>query len=142
MQIIPSSLLLLAALFIIPESPRFLVAKNRQVEARKVLSFVRHLPQEDEYINSEIADFERAHQAQLRAKASSKGRFGLVRELAWKGNRNRVLIGIGLMFGQNLTGINGVNFYTATIFRSIGFQSTNAVLLASGKYMLLSSLGR
>ncbi|RDW68273.1 hypothetical protein BP5796_08930 [Coleophoma crateriformis] len=140
MQLVPSSLLLMAALFIIPESPRFLVNKNKQAEARKVLSFVRHLPQEHEYINSEIADFETAHQNQLRAKASSKGHFGLVRELAWKGNRNRVLIGIGLMVFQNLTGINGVNFYTATIFRSIGFQGTNAVLLASGMFAVVKTI--
>lgn len=31
----------------------------------------------------------------------------LSRELGWKGNRNRVIIGVGLMAGQNLTGING-----------------------------------
>ncbi len=60
------------------------------------------------------------------------GRFQLWRELLWKGNRQRVLIALGLMFGQNMTGIGGINFYTPTIFRSIGFDGTKADLLASG----------
>jgi hypothetical protein len=68
-----------------------------------------------------------------------RSRFGLdlFRELWWKGNRERVVIGLGLMFGQNMTGIQGVNFYTPTIFESIGFGGTKVVLLASGSYPFL-----
>ena len=44
-----------------------------------------------------------------------------------------MLIGVALMIGQNFTGINGVNFYTPTIFKSIGFSGTKVVLLASGE---------
>ena len=40
-------------------------------------------------------------------KGAARRFAGLVRELGWKGNRIRVLIGVGLMAGQNLTGING-----------------------------------
>lgn len=38
------------------------------------------------------------------------------------------------MFGQNMTGIQGVNFYTPTIFETIGFGGTKVVLLASGEF--------
>lgn len=33
-----------------------------------------------------------------------------------------------------MSGINGVNFYTPSIFESIGFQGTTFLLLASGTY--------
>lgn len=40
-------------------------------------------------------------------KGACKRFVGLCRELGWKGNRRRVALGVGLMAGQNLTGING-----------------------------------
>lgn len=135
MQMVPASLLFLSAIFILPESPRFLVKKGNKAKARKVLSYVRHLSGEHEYINEEMDDIEFAIQTQSRpTEHSSTGRLGLFKELWWKGNRSRVLIGLGLMFGQNLTGIQGVNFYTPLIFKSIGFDGTKVVLLASGMY--------
>jgi hypothetical protein len=135
MQMVPSALLFLSAIFILPESPRFLIKKGNKVKARKVLSYVRHLSTEHEYINDEMDEIEFAIQLQERPTSrSSTGRFGLFKELLWKGNLRRVLIASCLMFGQNLTGIQGVNFYTPTIFRSIGFDGTKVVLLASGKF--------
>jgi MFS family permease len=135
MQIIPSSLLIIAALLILPESPRFLVKKGKLAQARKVLSFVRHLEPDHEYVNLEMEEIVEAIQRQdavIPIPGQKKSRLGLFRELWWKGNRTRVFIGLGLMFGQNLTGINGMNFYTPEIFRSIGFSGTKLVLLASG----------
>ena len=135
---VPSSLLVLAALFFLPESPRFLVKKGDKIQARKVLGYVRNLEIGHQYINVEMQEIEDANLRQENPSPRTKrGRFGLVGELWWKGNRRRVLIGLGLMFGQNLTGIGGINFYTPTIFRSIGFDGTKVVLLASGSFPLL-----
>lgn len=179
MQMVPSALLVLAALLILPESPRFLVKKGNKVQARKVLGYVRNLEIGHAYINAEMEEIEDAIRRQESESPRSKpGRFGLVRELWWKGNRRRVIIGLGLMLGQNMTGksnslllpipdyfqsleqypsfsesfslfrilfrrsnpdslttgINGINFYTPTIFRSIGFDGTKVVLLASGSF--------
>ncbi|TVY42528.1 putative quinate permease, partial [Lachnellula subtilissima] len=140
-QIIPSTLLFFAALFILPESPRFLVMKGKVVEARKVLAFVRHLSVEHEYINTEMDEIQEAIQRQSEPLTShTPSKLGIFRELWWKGNRNRMFIGLGLMAGQNLTGINGVNFYTPTIFKSIGFSGTKVVLLASGMYAVVKSI--
>jgi MFS family permease len=140
MQMVPSSLLVFAALFILPESPRFLVKKGHKIQARKVLGYVRNLEIGHEYINAEIEEIEDAIRRQEIASPRSKpGFLGLMRELCWKGNRRRIVIGMGLMFGQNLTGIGGVNFYTPTIFKSIGFDGTELVLLASGLLFFLSS---
>jgi hypothetical protein len=135
MQMVPSFLLFVSAIFILPESPRFLVTKGRDDQARKVLAYVRHLSAGHAYINGEMEDIKGAIENQARPMArSGKGRLGLFKELWWVGNRKRMLIGLGLMFGQNLTGINGVNFYTPVIFTSIGFDGTKVVLLASGQF--------
>ncbi|KAL5318406.1 hypothetical protein ACEPPN_013466 [Leptodophora sp. 'Broadleaf-Isolate-01'] len=161
MQLIPSSLLILASLLFLPESPRFLIKKGRADKARKVLAYIRHLPCEHEYVNLEVEEIEEAIRREENPNLnpnshsnpdtdpvaggaggdrSKKGKWGLVGELWWKGNRGRVLIGICLMIGQNFTGINGVNFYTPTIFKSIGFSGTKVVLLASGMYAAVKTI--
>ena len=48
MQIVPSALLILAALFILPESPRLLIKQGRKLQARKNLAWVRKLDPSDE----------------------------------------------------------------------------------------------
>jgi MFS family permease len=144
MQIIPSALLIIAAIFILPESPRFLVKKGKKTQARKNLAWVRKLSSEHELVNREMEEIEEAIRMQDTPPPTvvhrhSGGKLGLFKELWWKGNRERVLIGLGLMFGQNLTGIQGLNFYTPTVFRSIGFDGTKVVLLASGAFPALNS---
>lgn len=132
MQMVPSTLLLLAATFLLPESPRYLISIGKTAKARASLARVRHLSEEHEYISYEIDAIEDALEREKRS-TGSKGYLALGKELAWKGNRNRVIIGVGLMIGQNLTGINGVNFYTPSIFKAVGFSGGNEILLASGK---------
>ncbi len=132
MQIVPSALLVIAAMTILPESPRFLVQHGRADKARKVLSMVRHLDGNDDYINMEMEEIEDAIRKQ--DEGGVGGVMGLWKELWWRGNRQRVIIGLCLMFGQNLTGIQGMNFYTPTVFKAIGFGGTKVVLLASGMF--------
>jgi MFS family permease len=133
MQMIPSLLLFLVATFVLPESPRFLAKRGKKAQALKTLAFIRHLPAEHEDIQGELQGIQDAIERQELSTVAAS-RFGLIKELGWKGNRNRVAIGLLLMFGQNLTGINAINFYTPTIFKSIGFTGTEILLLASGKY--------
>jgi len=112
MQMIPSSLLILAAIFILPESPRLLVKRGNNALARKNLAWVRSLPQDHPLMNRELEDIEEAIRMQETPPESvvhkhGGGKLGLFKELWWKGNRERVLISLGLMFGQNMTGIQG-----------------------------------
>jgi hypothetical protein len=109
---VPSPLLILAAIFILPESPRLLVKKGNKLQARKNLAWVRKLDPDHELVNREMQEIEDAIRMQNTPPPSvvhrhSGGKLGLFKELCWKGNRERVLIALGLMFGQNLTGIQG-----------------------------------
>jgi sugar transport protein len=110
MQIVPSALLILAALFILPESPRLLIKQGRKLQARKNLAWVRKLDPSDEVVNREMEEIEEAIRMQDTPPLTvihkhGGGKLGLLKELWWKGNRERVLIALGLMVGQNLTGI-------------------------------------
>lgn len=112
MQIIPSSLLFLAALFVLPESPRYLLSKGETERASKVLAWVRDAPEDDVILMQELREISEAIEMQNAVKAeqgagkNALGRFlGLFKELLWKGNRRRFAIGIGLMVGQNATGM-------------------------------------
>jgi MFS family permease len=115
MQIVPSALLILAALFILPESPRLLIKQGRKPQARKNLAWVRKLDPSDEVVNREMEEIEEAIRMQDMPPLTvvhkhGGGKLGLLKELWWKGNRERVLIALGLMVGQNLTGIQ-VGFF-------------------------------
>jgi hypothetical protein len=98
------------ALFILPESPRLLIKQGRKLQARKNLAWARKLDPSDEVVSREMEEIVEAIKMQDMPPLTvvhkfGGGELGLLKELWWKGNRERVLIALGLMVGQNLTGI-------------------------------------
>lgn len=142
MQIIPAGLLLIAVVFILPESPLFLIQRGEIDKARTILSSIRNLPAEHTYISEEIALVTSSLPEQPSArKINTVLPLHLFRELFWRGNFNRLVIGCLLMVGANTSGINGVNFYSPSIFRLIGFTSVNFLLMLSGFFAISKTLG-
>ncbi|KFZ00732.1 hypothetical protein V501_10523 [Pseudogymnoascus sp. VKM F-4519 (FW-2642)] len=145
MQVIPAGLLILAVIFILPESPLFLIQRGKIGKARIILSSIRGLPAEHRYITEEI---ELVASSLPQQPSGGKSRtintilpLHLFRELLWRGNINRLIIGCLLMVGANTSGINGVNFYSPSIFRLIGFTSVNFLLLLSGFFAIAKTTG-
>lgn len=97
MQLIPGGLITIAAIFLLPESPRFLIEKGQSEKARKTLAFLRNLPSDHEYVDFEVHEVESAIQRQRNSPHGS-GVIQLVKELFWKGNRNRLAFGLFLMY--------------------------------------------
>ncbi len=119
MQAIPS-LLFLVLLLTIPESPRFLVAKGRHVQAEAVLARL-YGPAEARVKRGEIEgslaqDQHRPTFADLKDKASGK-----LRGIVW--------VGIGLAVLQQLVGINVVFYYGAVLWQAVGFSENDALLI-------------
>ncbi|OJI84038.1 hypothetical protein ASPTUDRAFT_56004 [Aspergillus tubingensis CBS 134.48] len=135
-QMIPAGLLLICMSWMI-ESPRWLASKNRIVQAQKNLAWVRNLPFDHPYVVNELAEIQAAVNQELEMSGGRRTLSHIVRECAAPGVRNRILIGVMLMLLQNLTGINSINYYSPTIFRSIGFTGTSVGLLATGVYGLV-----
>ncbi|KAM5341262.1 hypothetical protein ACJ41O_015371 [Fusarium nematophilum] len=120
-QIIPSGLLFVGILWM-RESPRWLFLNNHRKQAMDNLCWIRQLNPTDIYITEEIAAIDQALEAQ-----KAVGGIGLwkpFQALAKRPNMMyRLFLGCMLFFWQNGSGINAINYYSPTIFSSIGVQA-------------------
>jgi SP family sugar:H+ symporter-like MFS transporter len=117
LQAIPAAIYLIALLGI-PESPRYLVARGRDEEARDVLQRLFGAAAADRKVAeiraSLASDLHRPKLSDLVDKVSGK-----VRPIVWAG--------IGLAVFQQLVGINVVFYYGATLWEAVGFTEDNAL---------------
>lgn len=111
--IIPSALFLVA-LFLVPESPRWLASKNREDEAMKIL----------EKVNGKMA----ATVVMADIKKTLNEEQGTIRELFAPGLRTAMIIGVFLALFSQITGINAIIYYAPEIFKSVGFGTDSALL--------------
>jgi len=106
----------------IPESPRYLVAKGRDDEARAVLESVLG-PDEDvddriAQINRSIAvDEKNAHEGSIRGST-----LGL-KPIVW--------VGILLSVFQQFVGINVIFYYSTTLWQAVGFDESQSFLVST-----------
>ena len=112
------ALLYMILLFTIPESPRWLVLKNRDKEAAEVLSKLipqQEIAQQMTVIKESIGD----HQIPLLPRL--KMLFSPALKLA-------LIIGLVVGIAQQVTGVNAIYFYAPTIFEQSGV-GTNAAFM-------------
>lgn len=103
-----------------------------------VLSSIRHLPADDPYVQWEIATIKEQIQREEEL-GSSRTVAQKLREAFTSDNRYRVFMGMGLMVFQNLSGINALNYFSSSIFQSVGFTGTNVGLLATGVFGIVKA---
>lgn len=114
-QAVPA-LLFLVTLLLIPESPRFLVAKGRIEEARGVLAKLFGAASADIKLAEIRASLAVDHQPSL---ADIRKVGGGWRPIVW--------VGIGLAVFQQLVGINVVFYYGAVLWQAVGFSEADAL---------------
>ncbi|MFM2372345.1 MAG: hypothetical protein RIS85_2067 [Pseudomonadota bacterium] len=114
-QAVPA-LLFLVTLLLIPESPRFLVAKGRIEDARAVLTKLFGGQTADTKLAEIRASLATDHQPSL---ADIKKPGGGWRPIVW--------VGIGLAVFQQLVGINVVFYYGAVLWQAVGFSEADAL---------------
>jgi sugar porter (SP) family MFS transporter len=107
------SLILLAGMFFMPETPRFLVRKGEEGEAREVLDEVTA---DDETPDEKVEE--------IREVEEEEGSFRLLRE-AWV--RPALIVAIGLAVFQQFIGINTIIYYAPTTLTSVGFGAESAI---------------
>ncbi|GJN93286.1 hypothetical protein Rhopal_006333-T1 [Rhodotorula paludigena] len=138
-QIIPSGLFAIGIPFFVRESPRWLISRSRRDEAIKNLSFLRKLPADDPYMIQEINDIDL--QVENDRTAVGSGFWAPFRQVFGKSFLfRRLLIVTSLFMWQNATGINAVNYYAPTIFRSIGITGGNTSLLTTGLFGVVKTV--
>jgi len=118
--VVPGALFLIGLVFL-PESPRWLVLKGLPDKARAGLSRLRG-PGWD--VDRELAEMVRM------AKEEAGQRVGY-RALLEPAIRPALIVGVGLFFLQQLSGINAVIYYAPEIFSHAGFDSASTQTLAT-----------
>ncbi|KAH1194842.1 Sugar transporter ERD6-like 7 [Glycine max] len=129
--LIPTAVLLLG-LFFIPESPRWLAKRGREKDFVAALQILRgndaDISEEAEEIQDYITTLERLPKSRLL-------------ELFHRRYLRSVTIGIGLMVCQQFGGINGICFYTSSIFELAGFSPTIGTITYACLQIVITGLG-
>lgn len=136
-QLIPSGLLFAGSLWI-RESPRWLFLKDYRRQGMENLCWIRQLDATDMYITEEIAAIDKIYEEQKTTVGI--GFWQPFKALGQRPNLQwRLFVGCMLFFWQNGSGINAINYYSPTIFSSIGVNS-NTVNLMTGIFGVIKAI--
>ncbi|KAF1823194.1 MFS transporter [Dissoconium aciculare CBS 342.82] len=140
------SLIIVVGLIFLPETPRYLIKRNRPEQAAKALSVLRRIPADDPGIKHELSEIQANHNYELTLGKATyldclKGTIG-----------KRLLTGCLLQGLQQLTGVNFIFYYGTQYFQNAGFaqggftiqvitNTVNVVSTIPGLY-LVEKLGR
>ncbi|QIW95387.1 hypothetical protein AMS68_000905 [Peltaster fructicola] len=140
LQMLPGTILLVGILFM-NESPRWLVEKNRVEDARHALAKVRSKSIHDADVAQELDEIVNDFQGheRLSFKKQIKATF------SEKRSSYVFVMAVMIMFWQQWTGTNSINYYAPQIFQSIGLAGTQSSLFATGIYgvvkIVITALG-
>jgi len=103
-----------------PDSPRWLIQNDRVEDARQVLKSVRRVKN----VNSELNEIRRAVAEEVRMPMTT----ALMKMLSKKTTRRALLLGCGLQMFQQLSAINTVKYYSASIIQLAGVKNENTIV--------------
>ncbi|BGP58628.1 hypothetical protein JCM8202_006395 [Rhodotorula sphaerocarpa] len=139
-QLIPGGLFAIGIPLFIKESPRWLMARDRRSDAIKNLCYLRQLSPEDQYIVSEVNEIDM--QVESDRRTVGRGFWGPFRQVFGTSFLfRRMMITVLLFMFQNGTGINAINYFSPTIFKSIGIKGTSTSLLTTGVFGVIKTVG-
>ncbi|KAF9885938.1 hypothetical protein FE257_012228 [Aspergillus nanangensis] len=134
--LIPVGLAFLTS-YIAPETPRYLVSKQRHEEGRAILARLRGKDPSDPTISAEFNTID----TQVRTTStdlSSVTHWRAFLETQSNPNyRQRFWLLIAMQTISQWTGGNGITYYVSSIFESAGVVGTSTALISSGAYGLV-----
>lgn len=117
--VIPA-LILLIGMYLMPESPRWLMSKGFTQKSREIMERI----EKPEVVEISI----KAMEEEIEKSKEEKSGW---RELFQPWLKNAIIIGVGIMFFQQFVGINTVMYYSPKIFLMAGFDGTISAIWAS-----------
>lgn len=140
MQMLPGLCLLIGIVFQ-NESPRWLVEKNRIEDARKALARVRSRAIDDPLVTQELDEIVEDFNGHEKMPLAAQAKVVFTNRKVFY----TFAMAVVLMFWQQWTGTNSINYYSPQIFKSVGLSGTSAGLFATGIYgvvkVVCTSLG-
>ncbi|KAF7348352.1 putative quinate permease [Mycena sanguinolenta] len=128
-QIVPGVLFLFAMPFQ-PESPRYLVEKEQYDRAARTLASLSGTTADDLRVLETIEE--------IKADFSGNRHLSVLQQIRRMGESRgialRCFIPSLVMFFQQWTGTNAINYFSPAIFASLGIDGTTAELFATGVY--------
>lgn len=112
------ALVLLAGIIFLEDTPRWLLSKQRESEAKAVFKKI----EPDKSVTRQIKEIKQ----NLEAEKAAGEKVSFQRWMLMP-----VFVGVGMMFAQICTGINTIIYYTATIFQNAGFASNTSAIYAT-----------
>ncbi|KAH3664120.1 hypothetical protein OGAPHI_004834 [Ogataea philodendri] len=137
LSIIPPAVQLAAFLFL-PDTPRFLISKNKLEKAAKVIART-HRGATPESISYKIAETKTLNSSIPGDSVFSKTWNGIKEIHRVPSNFRALVIACGLQGIQQFTGFNSLMYFSSTIFKAIGFDNSTAVsIIVSGTNFVLT----
>ncbi|KAG9520376.1 general substrate transporter, partial [Aureobasidium melanogenum] len=144
-QLLPAIILGVGIIWL-PQSPRWLVTRDRVDEALDVLAGIRRAPKDSEIVQLEFLEIKAQHMFEVdRSRAKfpqfqsgsfmdnfKLGFYDYASLFTNRSLRKRVFVAIFTMVFQQWSGINAILYYAAFIFQDLGLTGNTTSLLASG----------
>ncbi|CCO28405.1 putative glucose transporter rco-3 [Rhizoctonia solani AG-1 IB] len=120
--------ILAGGMFLLPESPRYLIKRGRDQDAQRALARLLSLHPEDPEVETELNDI----RANLRAEEElGSGSYADCFKQGPNKILTRVMTGIFLQAWQQLTGINFIFYYGTTFFQNSGIRNPFLITIAT-----------
>ena len=129
--------------FAIPETPRWLIKRGRVEDATRVLERLHDQPRSSAKVMADLHGIQSALEHEQHEAHKVSGIAHLVAPGGgWKDDslrtRRRLLLACFIQGAQQLGGINGLIYYSSTLFQqSIGLSNHDSALMAGGLNMCL-----
>lgn len=133
LHIIFAGLILILTVFQ-QESPRYLIKKGKTDKAIKVMSRLRNLPPDHDYVVSEIGAITLSHHEEMESTKGA-GWLGVVKELLLvPGNLYRLYLTIGAQFLSQWSGAGSITLYAPDLFKLLGITGQGESLLVTAVF--------
>lgn len=119
--------------FLLSETPRYLITRDREAEAHRVLARLRGSSVDDPVV---VAEFQMLREQMMASTVESRKlpTMELFREIWSPRYRGRFLLAIAFQTVAQWSGGNGITYYVPQIFRYAGVTGDSVALLSSGAY--------